>query len=46
MLLSDHSFDPALLGNIMFKFFARMFCKFILHMENAPLCFSCFAEVM
>lgn len=46
MFLGDHSFDPGLLGNIILKFLPNMFCKSILHVENASSCFSCFAKVM
>lgn len=46
MFLSDHSFDPGLLGSIMFKFLPSMFPKSILHIEKAALRFSCFAEVI
>lgn len=46
MFLSDHSFDPELLGNIMFKFLPRVFPKSILQIEKAALSFSCVAEMI
>lgn len=46
MFLSDHSFDPGLLGNTMFKFFPSIFPKSVLHIEKAGLCFSCIAEAL
>lgn len=46
MFQSNHSFDPELLGNIMFNLLPGVFPKSILRTEGTAVCFSCFAEAI
>lgn len=46
MFQSNHSFDPELLGNIMFSLLPGVSPKSILHIEGTAVCFSCFAEAI